>query len=170
MACGLRPGNSTLRWLRLGVVVAGALAAPGGASWPAAFVAALAIAAALLIKQSALLLLLGPAVWAAWVGCRERSRRLQLLAALAFVLALVAPWLGHNLITVIGGTNRATLESAAREGDPTALTLAGWLWYPSRLPQLIGTVPLLVGLAGGCLALWEEAVRVGIGAGCGVWC
>ena len=134
------------RWLR-----------PGGASWPAAFVAALAIAAALLIKQSALLLLLGPAVWAAWVGCRERSRRLQLLAALAFVLALVAPWLGHNLITVIGGTNRATLESAAREGDPTALTLAGWLWYPSRLPQLIGTVPLVVGLAGGLLALWRRS-------------
>ena len=130
------------RWLR-----------PGGASWAAALTAALAMAAALLIKQSALLMLLGPAIWTVLVGWRERRRRWQLLASLGLVLAVVAPWLGHNLITVIGGTNRATLESAAREGDPNATSLAGWLWYPRRLPQLVGTVPLVGGFAGAILAL-----------------
>ena len=133
------------RWLR-----------PGGERWQLALPAALAIAVALLIKQSALLLLLGPAAWAVLLAWRQRVRRRQLLVGLALVLALVAPWLGHNLITVIGGTNRATLESAAREGDPNALSLAGWLWYPQRLPQLIGTIPLIGGLAAGGLALWRR--------------
>ena len=129
------------RWLR-----------PGGASWTAAFLAAVAMAGALLIKQSALLVLLGPAFWAVLVGLQDRQRRWQLLASLGLVLALVVPWLSHNLITAIGGTNRATLESAAREGDPNATSLAGWLWYPRRLPDLIGPIPLIGGLAGGVVA------------------
>ena len=74
------------RWLR-----------PKGASWVGALLAALAIASALLIKQSALLVLLGPALWAVVVGLQERQRRWQLLASFGLVLALVAPWLGHNL-------------------------------------------------------------------------
>lgn len=133
------------RWLR-----------PSGASWAAALAAAVATACALLIKQSALLLLLGPGLWAVVAGWRVRRRRWQVLGALALVLLLVAPWLGHNLITVIGGTNRATLESAAREGDPNAASLAGWIWYPQRLPLLAGPLPLLGGLAGAGLALWRR--------------
>ena len=44
------------------------------------------------------------------------------------------------------------MESAAREGDPNATSLAGWLWYPLRLPGLIGQIPLIGGLAGAVLA------------------
>ena len=141
------------RWLR-----------PSGATWIAALLAALAIASALLIKQSALLVLLGPALWAVVVGLQERKRRWQLVASFGFVLALVAPWLGHNLITAIGGTNRATLESAAREGDPNATSLAGWLWYPQRLPGLIGQIPLIGGLAGAVVAARRPSWPRGDGA------
>ncbi len=144
------------RWLR-----------PKGASWVAALLAALAIASALLIKQSALLVLLGPALWAVVVGLQDRQRRWQLLASFGLVLALVAPWLGHNLITAIGGTNRATLESAAREGDPNATSLAGWLWYPRRLPGLIGQIPLIGGLAGAVLA--ARRLRWPRGDGAWLW-
>jgi 4-amino-4-deoxy-L-arabinose transferase-like glycosyltransferase len=127
--------------------------APSGGGWGQALVAALALAAAVLIKQSVLLLLLGPLLWAAATGLARRGRRLQVLAALALVLALVAPWLGHNLITTVSGTDRATLESAAREGDPGAASLAGWLWYPQRLPQVIGWWLPSGALAGALLAL-----------------
>ena len=42
--------------------------------------------------------------------------------------ALIGPWLRHNWITSLGGTNRAVFESAAREGDPGWRSLEGWLW------------------------------------------
>jgi 4-amino-4-deoxy-L-arabinose transferase-like glycosyltransferase len=127
--------------------------APAGGRWGQALAAALALAAAVLIKQSVLLLVLGPLLWAAATGLARRDRRLQVLAALGLVLALVAPWLGHNLITTVSGTDRATLESAAREGDPGATSLAGWLWYPRRLPQVIGWWLPAGAVAGGLLAL-----------------
>ena len=130
-----------------------------GGKWLQALAAAAAIAAALLIKQSALLVLLLPVLWvslsALWLG---GPRRLQLLAAMALVLALLLPWLQHNLVTTLGGTQRATLESAAREGDPNASSLAGWLWYPKRLPALVGELPLFGGIAGLLIATWRRPV------------
>ena len=128
-----------------------------GGKWLQALAAAAAIAAALLIKQSALLVLLLPVLWvslsALWLG---GPRRLQLLAAMALVLALLLPWLQHNLVTTLGGTQRATLESAAREGDPNASSLAGWLWYPKRLPALVGELPLVGGIIGLVVAAWRR--------------
>ena len=160
LACVLAPGLAELRVdfvleipLCAGCVWAlwllGRWQRPEGGRWLQALWAAAAIAAALLIKQSALLVLLLPALWAGACGLAQRRRRWQVLAALGLVLALVMPWLLHNLISVVSGTNRATLESAAREGDPNATSLAGWLWYPQRLPGLIGWLPLLLGGAGG---------------------
>ena len=73
------------------------------------------------------------------------------------ILGGLLPWLHHNWITTLGGTNRAVLESAAREGDPGPLTLQGWLWYPRLLPEQLGGVVLAVGLAG--LLLWGWQAR-----------
>jgi hypothetical protein len=66
--------------------------------------------------------------------------------------ALLGPWLRHNWITSLGGTNRAVFESAAREGDPGVLSWASWLWYPRLLPEQLGVVLLAVGVSG--LMLW----------------
>ena len=127
------------------------------ASWWQALQAAVAVSAALLIKQSALLVLLPALAWASVSALRQgRGRRLQLLAAMALVLALLLPWLQHNLITTLGGTQRATLESAAREGDPNASSLAGWFWYPKRLPALAGELPLGGGIVGLVVAAWRR--------------
>ncbi len=135
-------------------------ASPRGGHPRQALLAALAIGAALMVKQSALLLVALPALWAAVGGLRRRERRLQVLLALAVVLALVLPWLHHNWITTLGGTNRAVLESAASEGDPPVLSMASLLWYVRLLPEQLGPVVLLVGLLGFALALgnrlWPE--------------
>ena len=125
--------------------------APGGGRWGQAILAALAVAAAVLVKQSALLMLVPPCLWAAGRGLGQRGRRLQVLAALAIVLGSCAPWLRHNWITTIGGTNRAVLESAAAEGDPPVLSLASLLWYPRLWPAQLGGVSLVIGLAGWAL-------------------
>jgi 4-amino-4-deoxy-L-arabinose transferase-like glycosyltransferase len=60
---------------------------------------------AVLVKQSALLVVALPSAWVAITAMGRRGRRLQLLVALALVLGLVFPWLHHNWITTLGGTN-----------------------------------------------------------------
>ncbi len=121
---------------------------PLGGQRGQAFAAALAVTAAVLVKQSALLVLLPPCLWAALQGLRRPARRGQVLLALALVLGLSAPWLQHNWISTIGGTNRAVIESGAAEGDPSPLSLASMLWYPRLWPAQLGPV-----LPFGCLAL-----------------
>nr|WP_315858147.1 glycosyltransferase family 39 protein [Cyanobium sp. Morenito 9A2] len=135
---------------------------PRGGRWGQAGAAALALAAAVLVKQSALLVVLLPALWAAAVGLRRPQRRLQVLAALGLVFALILPWLQHNWITTIGGTNRAVLESAAQEGDPPALSLVSLLWYPKLWPEQLGLVNSLPALAGGLAAAaraWRKRLQ-----------
>ena len=128
-----------------------------GGRWPQALSAALACLLAVLVKQSALLVLLPVLAVVAFQALRRGGgRRLQLLAGTGLILAGVLPWLKHNWITTLGGTNRAVLESAAREGDPGPLSLEGWLWYPRLLPEQLGSVLLVVGLAGLVLLCWQQ--------------
>lgn len=119
---------------------------PEGGRWGQLLPAVLAVAAALLVKQSTLLLLAGPVVWAALGGLGRRGRRFQVLLGGLLVLGLLLPWLQHNWITTLGGTNRAVLESAAAEGDPPVLSWASLSWYARGLPAQLGLVlplPLL---------------------------
>lgn len=139
---------------------------PRGGRWSQAAAAALALAAAVLVKQSALLVVLLPALWVAARAMGRRQRRWQALSALVVVLSLVLPWLQHNWITTIGGTNRAVVESAAQEGDPPPFSLASLLWYPRLLPQQLGLVNGLPALLGGLLAIinaWESRQNQGSG-------
>lgn len=132
----------------------------GGGRWAGALAAAVAIAAAVLVKQSALLVLSLPSLWAVLRSLRRPHRLLQALAGLSLVLALTMPWLHHNWITTLGGTNRAVLESAAREGDPPVLSQASLLWYPRLWPQQLGLAVLLPALAGGGLGAWRNRRRL----------
>ncbi|MGC6482787.1 MAG: phospholipid carrier-dependent glycosyltransferase [Synechococcus sp.] len=128
-----------------------------GGRWFQALTAALACLLALWVKQSALLVLLPALAWVAVQAWRRGAgRRWQLLVGVAVILAGVLPWLRHNWITTLGGTNRAVLESAAREGDPGPLSLEGWLWYPRLLPEQLGGVVLVVGLSGLLLWGWQH--------------
>lgn len=133
---------------------------PRGGRWGQALTAALAVTAAVLVKQSALLVLAPPSLWVALQGLRQPARRGQVWLALALVLGLSAPWLQHNWISTIGGTNRAVIESGAAEGDPAPLSLASLLWYPRLWPAQLGPV-----LPIGCLALLGLARRAPAVAG-----
>ena len=95
------------------------------------------------------------------LGCGDRASEGWFPVAAGLLLplltaALIGPWLRHNWITSLGGTNRAVFESAAREGDPGVLSLASWLWYPRLLPEQLGSVLLLVGLSGLLLWWWQR--------------
>jgi 4-amino-4-deoxy-L-arabinose transferase-like glycosyltransferase len=148
--------TTTLALWRLGCWQA---PAPRGGRWAQALAAALAVAASLLVKQSALLVVGLPCLWAAGQGLGRPARRPQVLVALALVLGLLAPWLRHNAITTLSGTNRAVVESAAAEGDPTGLSLEVLLWYPRLWPQQIGPALLGPALAAAALAFWRARSR-----------
>ncbi len=124
-----------------------------GGKWGQAMMAAFACTAAILIKQSSLLVLIPSVTWAVLLIFRHRKYAFFQLLAGCFVVAVgVLPWLRHNWITTIGGTNRAVFESAAREGDPSILSLENWIWYPRLLPDQVGTTLLIIGISG--IFLW----------------
>ena len=135
---------------------------PAGGRWGQWLAALLAVAAALLVKQSALLPLGGPILWVVATGLGQRRRRLQVLCGAAGVLALLMPWLRHNWITTLGGTNRAVIESAAAEGDPPPLSWDSLTWYWRRLPAQIGpflALPALPVAAALVPRAWGKARR-----------
>ena len=104
-------------------------------------------------------MLIPACAWVLVVALRSGVRRqAQLALGLAVVTLSLLPWLRHNWITTLGGTNRAVIESAAREGDPGVLTLAGWFWYPRLIPDQIGWVLLVIGGSGLLLLLQQRQV------------
>ena len=133
-----------------------------GGQWPQAIVAATALAASVLTKQSALLVVALPAIWAGLQALREPKRSLQLVAGLGIALIAIIPWLQHNWITTLGGTQRAVIASAAEEGDPGLLQLESWIWYPRLLPKQVGGLVLGGGLAGWLLQAMKRSNSGGI--------
>ena len=138
------------RWQRPGVL---------GGQWPQAIAAGLAVAAAILVKQSALLVVALPALWAAGRSLGHANRRWQALAAAGLVLALALPWLHHNWITTLGGTERAVVTSGAAEGDPGSLDPRSLIWYPRLWPSQLGALPLGLGVAGLVGLGWQQRAR-----------
>ncbi len=125
-----------------------------GGKWIQAIFASISCAAAILIKQSALLVLLPALIWATVIAIRKGSSSiLQVFTGLGLVLFSVIPWLKHNWITTIGGTNRAVFESAVKEGDPSLLSLDNWIWYPRLIPGQVGWLLLVIGISGALLLL-----------------
>lgn len=140
------------RWQRPG---------PEGGRWTQAIVASTTITASILIKQSALLVVGLPTIWAGLQALKERKRCLQLLSGLGIAMVAILPWLRHNWITTLGGTQRAVITSAAEEGDPSLLQLESWIWYPRLLPRQMGGLVLGSGLAGWLLHSLKRRNRVG---------
>ena len=126
-----------------------------GGRWRQVWPATLAALASVLIKQSALLVLVPAGLWAAWIAVSRRGPWLrQAMVLPPMAILLIGPWLRHNWITSFGGTYRAVIESAVREGDPGLQSVEGWLWYPRLLPEQMGGVALVVGASG--LLLWAR--------------
>ena len=134
-----------------------------GGGWLAMAWAALALSAAVMVKQSALLMVVPPALWAAVNAWPYKRRRLQVLVATSLVFAAILPWLHHNWITTLGGTERAVISSAAEEGDPSPISLESLLWYPRRLPAKLGNTTTWIGLGGTLLSLLRRHSKTGPG-------
>lgn len=91
--------------------------------------------------------MIGPLIWTLW-----RGRQWKNAALAAGACALVAahwyvrqgPQFLRNAVNIVG-------ETGGAEGDPSATTLTGWLWYLRGLSQQLGPVLLGIVAFGGAL-------------------
>ena len=128
-----------------------------GGKFKLLFLAFFASSLAILVKQSALLILF-PALILSVVIASKRSqiKPIQIFIGFLILFLMIFPWLSHNWILTIGGTKRAVIESAINEGDPSILTFDNWIWYFKLLPKQIGLNSFILGISGYLLSYFNH--------------
>ncbi|MEO1132056.1 MAG: phospholipid carrier-dependent glycosyltransferase [Cyanobacteria bacterium J06639_1] len=116
---------------------------------------------ALLTKQTALFFLAVPMAWLG-IGAilrRHWGRLGQLVGVIALSALVWWPWYSSNWFLMLTAGKRATVDSAAIEGDPSLASLDAWTFYARVLPHSV-TWPLVVvpgiGLVGYGIWRWRQ--------------
>ncbi|WP_346341578.1 glycosyltransferase family 39 protein [[Phormidium] sp. ETS-05] len=112
------------------------------------------LGAALMVKQTAILFLLIPCLWAIITTIRRRQvganppwlPLVQLGISFLIALVITYPWYRTNWLLILTGSKRATVDAAIAEGDPALNTLAAWTHYLQLLPEQISWPLLLIPL------------------------
>ncbi|MEO1591770.1 MAG: glycosyltransferase family 39 protein [Cyanobacteria bacterium J06632_22] len=94
---------------------------------------------ALMTRTSGLLFVVLPVLWMLG-SCLWQRRWLklgQVCLGLLVGLGTLWPWFSTNWLTVISTTLASNSHGTRYRGDPQATSLAGWLFYPERLPHLL---------------------------------
>ena len=119
-------------------------------AWLSAIAFGLSLGLAFLTKQPALFFLAVPTAWMVGVALVKQhwGRLAQLVAAFAVSLLVWGPWYRANWLLMLTAGKRATIDSAAIEGDPPLNTLAAWTFYLTHLPRFVSWPLLLVPIAG----------------------
>ncbi|MCG9886573.1 MAG: phospholipid carrier-dependent glycosyltransferase [Cyanobacteria bacterium] len=137
-----------------------------GVDWALAAGWGLGLGAGLLTKQTSLFFLAVPIAVAGWqcVAQRRWMALGQWVGAIALGLAVAGPWYGTNWLFVLSGGSRATLQSAALEGDPSLLSPDAWIYYARLLPEHLSW-PLLIGpIAGGLYGYLRHLGKIAQGS------
>ncbi|MGK7910501.1 MAG: phospholipid carrier-dependent glycosyltransferase [Synechococcus sp.] len=118
--------------------------------WLSAIAFGLSLGLAFLTKQPALFFLAVPTAWMTMVALvkQQWGRLAQLVAAFGVSLVVWGPWYRANWLLMLTAGKRATIDSAAIEGDPPLNTLAAWTFYVTHLPRFVSWPLLLVPIAG----------------------
>ncbi|MGF1514251.1 MAG: glycosyltransferase family 39 protein [Elainellaceae cyanobacterium] len=128
--------------------------------WAIAF--GLCLGLAFLAKQTALLFLAVPVLWLVVSRLWQRAWHQlgQLAVSGGIALLLLLPWARTNWFFQVSAAFSANTRSADIEGDPSAASLAGWLYYWQQLPRLLSFPLLLLPLAGLLLAIVARRVSL----------
>ncbi len=113
-------------------------------SWQWSLIFGLSFGCLMLSKPTGFLFLLFPSIFlfASFIKHKKWIGILQIGVALVISWWIFGGWFGQNWVTVITSAIGAN-GMGVKEGDPGGGTLAGWLYYPQRLPELV-TIPLLI--------------------------
>ena len=127
-------------------------------SWVWAILFGLSLGFALMTKQPALFFLLLPMLWILGESLKARQWWRVAQCGLAVLASLVVwlPWYRTNWLLILTSGKRATVDSAAIQGDPSILSPAAWIAYPSRLPGMVSWPLLLVPVLG-LLLFWRRS-------------
>ena len=130
-----------------------------GLLWAAGF--GFAFGLALMVKQTALLFLLVPVVWAGVEEIRYRrwGRVAQLVGGLCLSVLVFGPWYRTNWLIVLTASKRATIDSAIAKGDPSLDKLSAWTFYWKVLPYQVSWLLLLVPIVG-LLLYWRRLAHL----------
>ncbi|MEM7770129.1 MAG: phospholipid carrier-dependent glycosyltransferase [Cyanobacteria bacterium P01_A01_bin.37] len=122
--------------------------------WLSAIAFGVTFGLASLTKQTAVLFLGIPLLWLGLQSLWHRrwGQFFQLVLGSAIAGLMMLPWSRTNWLFQISAAFSANTRSAEIEGDPSGLSLEGWTYYLSHLPQAI-SYPLLITASFGLL-LW----------------
>lgn len=122
-----------------------------GLDWALAAGWGVGLGLGLLTKQTSLFFLTVPIAGVGWqiLAQRRWMTLVQWLGAIALAWAVAGPWYTTNWLFVLSGGTRATIQSAALEGDPSLLSIDAWIYYARLLPEHVSWPLLLVPIAGG---------------------
>ncbi len=107
----------------------------------------------MLTKPTGFLFLLIPGLFLLGSFLKNRNwwGLLQAGIALAIAWGICGGWYRQNWLTIITSALAANAMGTG-EGDPSGMTLAGWLYYIKKLPDLISPPILVVTI--GCTLIW----------------
>lgn len=107
----------------------------------------------MLAKPTGFLFLLIPGLFllGSFIKSRNWWGLLQSGIALTIAWGICGGWYRQNWLTIITSALAAN-GMGKGEGDPSGMTLEGWLYYIKKLPELISTPILVVSI--GCTLIW----------------
>jgi 4-amino-4-deoxy-L-arabinose transferase-like glycosyltransferase len=116
----------------------------GWKSWQWCLIFGLCFGCLMLSKPTGFIFLLFPSIFllGSLIKQRDWLRIIQFAVAIIIAWFIFGGWFGQNWVTVITSAVGAN-AMGIKEGDPGGGTLAGWLYYPQRLPELV-SLPLLI--------------------------
>ncbi|WP_234300797.1 glycosyltransferase family 39 protein [Sphaerospermopsis aphanizomenoides] len=115
----------------------------GCASWLLTISLGFGIGLIMLAKPTGFIFILIPGIWTLIILIKNRSfiKLIQSGLALICTWLICGSWYNVNWLTIITSALHAN-SVGKREGDPTATTIAGWLYYPQLVPETVG-LPIL---------------------------
>ncbi|MBD2509099.1 hypothetical protein H6G91_17690 [Nostoc muscorum FACHB-395] len=115
----------------------------GFLSWGLTIILGIGIGLILLTKPTGFIFILVPSIWTLITFIRKRKfiKLIQTCLSLMIAWLICGSWYSLNWLTIITSALNAN-QVGKGEGDPSATTIAGWLFYPKMIPESVG-LPIL---------------------------
>ncbi|MBN3963386.1 glycosyltransferase family 39 protein [Nostoc sp. NMS8] len=112
-------------------------------SWSLTIVLGIGIGLIMLAKPTGIIFILVPSIWTliSFIRKRKLTKLIQTCLSLMIAWLICHFWYGVNWLTIITSALNAN-KVGKGEGDPSATTIAGWLYYPQMIPESVG-LPIL---------------------------
>ena len=115
----------------------------GFLSWGLTLILGVGIGLILLTKPTGFIFILVPSIWTliSFIIKRKFIKLIQASLSLMIAWLICGFWYSLNWLTIITSALNAN-QVGKGEGDPSATTIAGWLFYPNMIPESVG-LPIL---------------------------